>query len=73
MPKKRRYFVHFEITSQCMSAGMRQHGSRSQIPDVFDVLAEKMRANNNVRQMLQLVATGGSDKVCVGVGREYEE
>jgi hypothetical protein len=63
---KRRYFVHFEITPNCMKAGMGGNG------DVFDNLARKLRENPNVRQMLQQILDGQTEKVCVGVGREYE-
>lgn len=64
---KRRFFCHFQIGPACMQAGMDGQG------DVFDNLARKMRNDPNVRQMLQQILDGKTDKVIVGVGREYEE
>ena len=71
---KRRFFIHFEITKNCITAGMRNPGHRSGKPDVFDNLAAKLRDNPHVRQMLEhLINDEDATEVCVGVGRKYDE
>jgi len=67
---KRRYFVHFEITRNCMEAGIRKPGDTES--DVFDNLAMKLRQNPGVFQMVQQILDGKADKVLIGVGREYD-
>ncbi len=70
---KRRYFVHFEITRNCMEAGIRKHEHGSPGIDVFDNLAAKLRSNPDVLQMVEQILDGKAGNVVVGVGREYEE
>lgn len=43
--------------------------------DVFDVLADKMRMNPDVMQMIAQIGPSENeiDKVVIGVGREYDE
>jgi hypothetical protein len=69
---KRRFFIHFEITENCMKAGIRSSSQPGR--DVFDVLAERMRQHPEVRRMLENIGPdeGQFDKVLVGVGRETE-
>lgn len=54
-----------------MEAGIRGPGDAD--PDVFDHLAMKLRKNTDVREMVQRVADGELEKVCVGIGRESFE
>lgn len=69
---KRRFFIHFEITENCMKAGIRTSGQPGR--DVFDVLADRMRQNPEVRRMLEKIGPGEDqfEKVLIGVGRETE-
>ena len=58
-----------------MKAGMWENNTTSETRpnDVFDNLANKLRHNASVRQMLDQIIDGKVDKVLVGIGREYEE
>ena len=70
---KRRFFVHFDISSTCMQVGVRTPEQEGR--DVFDVLADKMRMNPDVMQMIAQIGPSENeiDKVVIGVGREYDE
>ena len=77
---KYRHFVHFEITPRCMQSGIRTldqnlNSAEEGKPDVFDNLANKLRTNVHVLEMLARIGSGEEelDKVIISVGRENKE
>lgn len=69
---KNRYFIHFQVTPDCMQAGLRDPGADGP-NDVLDNLVFKLRQNPGVREMLERVQSGELDCVMVGVGRQTDQ